>query len=126
MNLKLPNSATQARPKMAQIVSEAAALLHTHYSEGIPVSMLKREIERIGGYGRDSVIPSDYCYNVINKAPYSCRHPVLVRVERGRYKYVGPDYAYTGPILWKPKQESERQVGRWNHGVCHLEQDPRE
>ena len=111
---------------MPQVVDEAAARLHPEYGEdGIPSDVLKREIERIGGYGWDSVIPSDYCYNVINKAKFSFQHRVLVRVKRGRYKYVGSSHAYTGPIMWKPKQENERQVGRWSDGECKLEIDPR-
>lgn len=99
-------------PRMAQVVDEAAVGLHPQYGkDGIPSDVLMREIERIGGYARDSVIPSDYCYNVVNRASFSFRHPVLVRVGRGRYEYVGPDYAYTGPVMWKPKPEAERQVG---------------
>ena len=111
---------------MAQVVDEAAAGLHTQYGEGgIPSDVLKREIERLGGYRRDSVIPSDYCYNVINRAPFSFKCPMLVRVERGRYRYIGPEYAYNGPVMWKPKQEAQRQVGSWSGGVCRLEFDPR-
>ena len=111
---------------MAQTVDEAAAGLHPHYgNEGIPSDVLKREIERIGGYARDSVLPSDYCYNVINRASFSFRHPVLVKVSRGMYQYVGPNHPYTGPVMWQPKQEAERQVGSWEHGVCRLECDPR-
>lgn len=111
---------------MAQVVDEAAAGLHAQYGEGgIPSDVLKREIERIGGYARDSVLPSDYCYNVINRASFSFKHPLLVRVERGRYRYVGTGHDYTGPIMWKPKQEKERQVGSWSGGVCKLEFDPR-
>ena len=113
-------------PRMVQTVNEAAAHLHPQYGDdGIPSDVLKREIERIGGYGRDSVIPSDYCYNVINRASFSFRHWVLIRVRRGRYKYVGPDHAFDGPVMWKPKQEAERQVGIWSGGVCRLEFDPR-
>lgn len=111
---------------MAQAVDEAAAGLHSqHGKEGIPSDVLKREIERVGGYARDSVNPSDYCYNVINRASFSSRHPVLVRVERGRYEYVGPNHPYTGPVMWKPKQEAERQVRSWEHGVCRLDFEPR-
>ena len=113
-------------PRMAQTVNDDAAGLHAHYGEqGIPSEVLKREIERIGGYARDSILAPDYCYNVINRASFSFRHPVLVRVERGRYEYVSPNYPYTGPVMWKPKQEAERQVGSWEHGVCRLEFDPR-
>ncbi len=86
-------------PRMAQAVNAAGARLQAQYGEeGIPADVLAREAERLGGYGRDSVVPPDYCYNVINKAPYSFTYPVLVRVARGRYKYVGPGYAYTGPV----------------------------
>lgn len=113
-------------PKMAQVVNEAAAGLEAQYGgEGIPADALMREIERIGGYRRESVLPSDYCYNRINKAENSFQCPVLVQVSRGRYQYVGPSYAYTGPILWKPKQGNERLVGTWNSGDSHLDFDPR-
>lgn len=117
----------QQWPKMAQAVNEAAERLHAHYGEeGIPSDVLKREIERIGGYRRDSVIPSDYCYNVINKAGFSFQHRLLVRVKRGRYKYIGPGCPHTGPVLWKPKQGQERQVGSWRNGICQLDFDPRQ
>jgi hypothetical protein len=111
---------------MAQVVDEAAAGLRSQFGEeGIPSDALKREIERIGGYGRDSVMPPDYCYNVINRASFSFRHPVVVRVGRGRYEYVGPDHPYTGPVMWKPKLEAKRQVGSWSGGECTLDADPR-
>src|SRR4051812_27470069 len=73
-------------PRMAQAVHAAAEELNEQYGEeGIPSGVLKRRIEQIGGYGFDSVIPSDYCYNVINKAPYSFQYLLLVHVMRGRY-----------------------------------------
>ncbi len=113
-------------PKMPQVVNEAAAQLQAqHGGAGISGEALKRKIEEIGDYRKDSVIPSDYCYNVINKAPYSFKHPVLVRVERGRYKYVGPGYRYIGSVMWKPKQGREIEVGTWSGGICELEADPR-
>lgn len=116
----------RAWPRMASVADEAGARHQAQYGEkGIPAEALMREAERLGGYGRDSVLPSDYCYNVVNRALVSLRHPSLVRVGRGRYRHVGPEYAYTGPIWWKPKGEAERQVGRWHEGQCLLETDPR-
>lgn len=85
-----------------------------------------REVEGRSGYRRDSAIPSDYCYNVINKAPYSFKHLILVRVGRGGYKYVGPGYRYIGSVMWKPQGGAERQVGTWSAGLCDLEMDPRQ
>ena len=111
---------------MAKIINEAAARLQSQYGEeGIPADVLGREAECLGGYGRDSVVPSDFCYNVVNRAPGSFTHPVLLRVARGRYKYVGPGYTYTGPVLWRPKQGGERQVGSWIDGDLRLTFDPR-
>ncbi|MGI5935970.1 MAG: DUF7225 domain-containing protein [Oscillospiraceae bacterium] len=36
---------------------------------------------------------------------------------RGRYKYVGENYLYTGYVYHKPRGESkEKIVGRWENG----------
>lgn len=112
---------------MPRAVDEAAAQLHLEYGdEGIPAQVLQREAERIGGYRHGSVLPSDYCYNIINKASYSFQHLLLVLVNRGRYQYVGPGYSYTGPVMWRPKFGAVQQVGMWKAGVCTLELDPRQ
>lgn len=114
-------------PKMPRLVNEAAKHLDAQYrEEGIPADVLMREVERIGGYARGSVLPSDYCYNQINRSAFSFKHPVLVHVQRARYKYVGPDADYTGLIYWKPKHGQEQQVGSWNDGKCQLDVDPRQ
>jgi hypothetical protein len=112
--------------KMALAVQEAALELHAIYGDkGIPSAILKRKIEYIGGYGFDSVIPSDYCYNLINKALFSFQYLLLIHITRGRYKYVGPGYSYTGSVTWKPKKGMARQVGEWKNGICRLDHDPR-
>jgi tetratricopeptide (TPR) repeat protein len=69
--------------------------------------------------------PTDYCYNRINKHPRACRYPVFERVGPGKYRYLGPNYPYTGSVYWKPKGQPERQVGEWKAGVLHLWEDPR-
>ena len=121
-----PNSARNEWPKMACAVNNAGQRLHAQYGEaGIAAEELQREAERLGGYKTGSVCPSDYCYNAINRASCSFTHPVLVRLEHGRYKYVGPNYAYEGAVFWKPKGETERQVGHWQAGICTLTEDPR-
>lgn len=113
-------------PKMARLVNEAAKRLHEEYGEeGIPSDVLMREVERLGGYARNSVLPSDYCYNRINRASFSCKHPVLEHIRPGRYKYLGPQADFTGPIYWKPKQGQEQRAGYWDNGKCHLDVDPR-
>jgi hypothetical protein len=48
---------------------------HTNILMG---TVIKRRAERIGGYKKDSILPSDYCYNYVNRATYSCRTPLFV------------------------------------------------
>ncbi len=116
----------QKWPKMAQTINKAAAGLRMQYGDNISADAIMRECQRIGGYRNDSVPPSDYCYNVINKAPESFEYPVLVRMGWGRYRYIGPGAHYYGPVMWKPKQGAERQVGQWKDGKCDLDFDPRQ
>ena len=69
---------------------------------------------------RKSVIPSDYCYNMINADPSSFKlHGFVITSDR-KYKWLGPNAPYTGPIYWKAEQ-----VGQWERGQCQLRKDPR-
>jgi hypothetical protein len=112
-------------PEAARIIKEVGERLQAQYGKNdIPAKAIKREAERVGRYKTDSVLPSDYCYNIINRASFSFKYPVFSHVGRGRYMYVGPNYAYTGPIFWTPKGEAERQVGSWQSGEYTLD-DPR-
>ena len=69
---------------------------------------------------RKSVIPSDYCYNMINADPSSFKLHGFEFLPNKEYRWLGPDYAYSGPIYWKAEQ-----VGKWEGGQCHLWSDPR-
>jgi hypothetical protein len=127
MSAKLHTVAAQDWPNMPRAVNQAATQLHLEFGdEAIPAEVLQREAERIGGFRKGSVLPSDYCYNIINRASYSFHHLMLVLVERGRYRYVGPGYSYTGPIIWRPKFGTAQQFGSWNAGACTLDLDPRQ
>ena len=76
-------------PGLARAIKEAGERLQTQYGElPIPASVIRREAVRLGPFTEASIIPSDYCYNLINKDPNSFRYPVFVRVERSKYKYV--------------------------------------
>jgi hypothetical protein len=50
---------------------------------------------------------------------------MFIQEGRGQYRFVGPNYAYTGPILWQPAGEHEREVGRSVDGKATFQQDPR-
>lgn len=114
-------------PNAARVINEVGKQLQARYgAAGIPAQEIRLAAARLGDYGKDSILPSDYCYNLINRAPSSCAYPVFERVERGRYRYLGPSFAYDGPVWWKPTGGRERQVGSWRAGVCTLVEDPRE
>lgn len=114
-------------PKRAQIVGEAGRRLRAHYGDQpFPAAAIQREIVRISSYAQGSLLPSDYCYNLLNRAGISGTYPLFIRVERGMYRYVGPRFPYTGPIYWKPKDGPERQVGQCIGGDCNLLEDPRD
>ena len=72
------------------------------------------------GTKKRNIIPSDYCYNSVNKDPASFKLHLFELLGDGKYKCLGPDYPYSGPILWKGEQ-----VGKWEHGKCQLWNDPR-
>lgn len=72
------------------------------------------------GTNRTSVIPSDYCYNKINADPNSFKLHGFEFTSDQKYKWLGPNNPYSGPIYWKTEQ-----VGKWERGQCQLWKDPR-
>jgi hypothetical protein len=114
-------------PEVARVVNQAGKSLRPRPGETLlRTGDLQRAIERLGGYAKGAIAPTDYCYNRVNKSPGSCRYPVFEWVKRGRLRYLGPNYAYSGPILWKPQAGPERQVGEWKSGACTWSDDPRQ
>ena len=93
--------------------------------EPIPRDELCAVAAGYAGCAVSSVIPSDFSYNRVNRAPASRARPMFVQEARGLYRYVGLDYPYTGEIFWKPEDEDERVVGRSDNGITVFEYDPR-
>lgn len=67
------------------------------------------------GTKRSSIMPSDFCYNIINAGiPFRCH---LFEYQRyDWYRVLGRDFDYEGPILWNGRQGNGRQVGEWRKG----------
>ncbi len=68
-----------------------------------------KEVLSRGAWERDSVIPSDYCYDRTNKGARLPKWRVFLHVGTGKYRYVGRDYKYLGPVAGHP-----RNGKRWN------------
>jgi hypothetical protein len=68
------------------------------------------------GTNRSSVIPSDYCYNMVNAGINFNFHCFESLGEReGKYRCLGLTYPYTGTIYW-----NLIPVGQWNRGRFRL------
>jgi len=76
----------------------AHCALGTVYSRSEIIDMVKTK----HGVNEESIIPSDYCYNLTNKgktADASLENfNIFEWISRGKYKYVGENYHYEGPV----------------------------
>ena len=76
------------------------------------------------GRNKNSIIPSDYCYNRLNNGiKYETHIHLFEFLGENKYKYLGPDYAYTGKVYHKPKGEVEICVGELENGVLITDGD---
>jgi len=113
--------------RAAQMLSLAAERLRLHGNETMSAADLRSEVERTGGCRPGSVLPSDFCYNRLNRDPNSGRHCLFEWLGKGLYRYLGPGCPYTGSVYWRPgRRGTETIVGEWREGVRTLTHDPRE
>lgn len=109
----------------AECLMIAGNRLRHKYGDAIPRTELQTEAAKLGQYLESSIVPSDHCYELINRDRSSFVSPLFVRHGSGTYKFLGPVYPYTGLVKWEPKGEAPRQVGQWENGRCTLAFDPR-
>jgi hypothetical protein len=67
-------------------------------------------MDAVGGPSWKYGWPTDYCYNVTNKATPFDNH-IFERVSPGRFRWLGPHARFSGPIWWK-----NQRVGMWHDG----------
>ncbi len=68
------------------------------------------EVLRLSGYAPNNIFPSDYSYNMINKYPGSFESLLFEQLRRGTYKYLGPEYKYSGTIYCRKVGEERRSI----------------
>lgn len=81
-------------------------------------SEIKNHLQDTFGTNGSSVILADYCYNRINDGiRFKKETRIFEYKSRGKYKYLGQGYPYTGKIVHKPiKSKVEKIVGEWING----------
>jgi hypothetical protein len=81
-------------------------------------------VNQYPGTNRGSVIPSDYCYNMVNFGINFDFHMFVSLGEReGRYRCLGQCKPYSGAIYWNPVGAPCEQVGDWKAGSFRLWQN---
>ena len=81
-------------------------------------SEIKQMVQLKFGRNTAGVIPSDYCYNRLNnEIEYEKQLHLFEYTKERKYKYLGPDYCYTGQIIHKPKGGFAVVVGKLENGV---------
>lgn len=73
-------------------------------------------------HGDMEVIPSDYCYNRVNKGidiekNLKENNCLFEYISRNRYKYIGTGQCYSGDLYHQPKGCVECICGKINKGV---------
>lgn len=88
--------------------------LQTQYGDDpIPRKKIVEEALLICNYAKSSIIPSDFCYNSVNKDPVSASmaNPMFKKEGPEMYKFIGRKYPFSGVVSWTPKGASRRVVG---------------
>lgn len=72
-------------------------------------------------FARSSIIPSDYCYNRINKGkldnPDLLDFNIFSYADKGEYTYFGSHYPYDGKIFRRPRGTYiDSEAGCWVKG----------
>ncbi len=72
------------------------------------------------GVSKGSIIPSDYCYNLVNKDklcnPALLEFNIFEYIDAKKYLYIGKKYKYSGPIFRKI-DSTYQEVGKWIDGI---------
>ena len=102
--------------QMQKIVYELVSEYGTHYE--ISLQDLYQLLGSRFGTNYGSIIPSDYCYNRVNKGVEFDRKPRLFKfLGDGMYECLGEKYPYSGPVEAKPIGEKNTiVVGSWTNG----------
>ena len=101
--------------QMRTVVNEIISEYGVHYKIGL------RELYELLGArfqtNSGSIIPSDYCYNRVNKGIEFHKKPRLFRfLGDGMYECLGENYQFNGDV---ENANDGTVVGSWEDGVFH-------
>ena len=70
---------------------------------------------------KDSILPSDYCYNRTNKdVPFFKKPRLFNFLGEGMYECLGENFSFNGPVYTREKGSTiDVEVGYWENGVFY-------
>lgn len=74
-------------------------------------------------FSRDSILPSDHCYNLYNiglKENIKDQLIIFKQIDHGYYEYLGENANVTCAIMHKPKNDKPYVIGRYVNGVREM------
>jgi hypothetical protein len=74
-------------------------------------------------FSRDSILPSDYCYNLHNSGlpdNIDDQYIVFKQVDHGNYVYLGEHAEITCEITHNPKKGIPYPYGEWKNGIRRI------
>lgn len=105
--------------QMRRVVTEIVSEYGVHYKIS-----LKELYELLGARfqtNSGSIIPSDYCYNRVNRGVDFHKKPHLFKfLGDGMYECLGTNYSFSEPepVYTRPKDaKNDVEVGRWVNGI---------
>ncbi|UNL87436.1 DUF7225 domain-containing protein [Priestia koreensis] len=98
------------------IYEKMKKVLEGQENQFFTLSEIRTKLNETYGVNSSSVIPSDFCYNRLNKGITFQKH-LFEYAERNGYRYLGENYPYTG-LIYRRSSELKRDivVGEWVKG----------
>lgn len=101
------------------IFDQIKEILESKEGSIVTSSEIKNDLNLKYGTNKQSIIPSDYCYNRLNNGIKFNKH-LFEFINRNSYKYLGENYPYNGKIFHGPQRQKERVCGEWKNGIKYL------
>ena len=106
-----------------EIYRQLISVFSGHEGKVFSTGQIKSMVADKYNTNKSSVIPSDYCYNRLNKG--SRPYYFFERINHGQFKFIGENFNYSGDIFARPKGANEDiKVGYWENGARILSSTP--
>lgn len=102
------------------ICEQLKAVMDNHPARQLATHAIKNLVAARFGANKNSIVPSDYCYRLVNQGISFNQHLFIYR-SHSKYEYVVANYRYTGTDYERRRGVTNDQlVEEWENGVLQL------